>query len=416
MRRLTPAASQGGVVGAVAISTARSDAAAVAASGALLAAGGIPQIISGPLGPYLRLDLGITSSQLGLGLSLSAVPAVVLSVWGGRMTDRIGGITIGRLTCICSVLFIVALSQAPSTAWFVAILAAAGFLRVLSEPSSSRILVDLLVRTPRVLAFGIREASLPLLVLVATAVLPVFGDWLGWRTVFAASSIFAVAGLWLLLGPARPHGRSGTPDSAQSSARPVPAQQPVSPSGDVAALGLSFYGGAALLMFKLVVFNSFASLSFVDSGSTADAAAALVAASAGGAVLMRIGCAHAVTRRGLNARSTLAAMAAVAVVGYLAMATGNSQLMLAGIPVGYLAGWGWTPLLYSYITVGREQSTGRITGVVSALFAAAAIAGPVAAGWAAEQLGWSTVWAAAALFSALAAALMGYRHASRKPR
>ena len=86
----------------MAASTTRTDAAAVAASGALLAAGAIPQIISGPLGPYLRLDLGISSSELGLGLSLSAVPAVVLSVWGGRMTDRIGGIAIGRLTCICS--------------------------------------------------------------------------------------------------------------------------------------------------------------------------------------------------------------------------------------------------------------------------------------------------------------------------
>ena len=394
----------------MAASTTRTDAAAVAASGALLAAGGIPQIISGPLAPYLRLDLGISSAQLGLGLSLSAVPAVVLAVWGGRMTDRIGGIAIGRLTCICSGLFAVALSQAPTTAWFVAVLAAAGFLRVLSEPSSSRILVDLLARMPRVLAFGIREASLPLLVLVSTAVLPVFGDWLGWRTVFAASSIVAVAGMWLLLGLARPHRQAGAPDSAPSSARPAPAQQPKSPSGDVASLGLRFYGGGALLMFNLVVFNSFASLSFVDSGSSADAAAALVAASAGGTVLMRIGCAYAVARRGLDARSTLAAMAAAAVVGYLAMATGNSSLMLVGIPVGYLAGWGWTPLLYSHITVGREQSTGMITGVVSTLFAAAAIAGPVAAGWAGEQLGWSAVWATAALFSALAAALMGYRH------
>ena len=394
----------------MAASTTRTDAAAVAASGALLAGGAIPQILSGPLAPYLRLDLGISSSQLGLGLSLSAVPAVVLAVWGGRMTDRIGGIAIGRLTCICSGLFAVALSQAPTTAWFVAVLAAAGFLRVLSEPSSSRILVDLLARTPRVLAFGIREASLPLLVLVSTAVLPVFGDWLGWRTVFAASSIVAVAGMWLLLGLARPHRQAGAPDSAASSARPAPAQQPKSPSGDVASLGLRFYGGGALLMFNLVVFNSFASLSFVDSGSSADAAAALVAASAGGTVLMRIGCAYAVARRGLNARSTLAAMAAAAVVGYLAMATGNSALMLVGIPVGYLAGWGWTPLLYSHITVGREQSTGMITGVVSTLFAAAAIAGPVAAGWVGEQLGWSAVWGTAALFSALAAALMGYRH------
>ena len=394
----------------MAASTGRLDAAAVAASGALLAAGAVPQIISGPLGPYLRIDLGISSSELGLGLSLSAVPGVVFSVWGGRVTDRIGGITIGRLTCVVSCLFVVAMSQAPSVTWFVALLGAAGFLRVISEPSSSRILVDLLVRTPRVLAFGIREASLPLLVLTSTAVLPVFGDWLGWRTVFAASSIFAVAGLWLLLGPARPRRESSAPDALPDSALQAPIQ-PTSPGGDVAALGLSFYSGAALLMFNLVVFNTFASLSFVDAGSSPDGAAALVAASAGGALLMRVGCAYAVARRGLNARSILAAMAAVAVAGYLAMAAGDHQWMLVGIPVAYLSGWGWTPLLYSYITVGREQSTGRITGMVSALFASAAIAGPVAAGWVAEQLGWPAVWAAAALFSASAAVLMGYRPA-----
>ena len=386
----------------MAAGTARSDAAVVAASGALLAAGAIPQVISGPLGPYLRLDLGITSSQLGLGLSLAAVPAVALSVWGGRLTDRVGGIAIGRLTCVIACLFAAALSQAPSTAWFVAILAAAGFLRVLSEPSSSRILVDRLVRTPRVLAFGIREASLPALVLATTAVLPVFGDWLGWRTVFAASSIFALAGLWMLFGPVR--------SQARPAISPPAADRPLERPDEVAALGSSFYGGAALLMFNMVVFNSFASLSFVDAGSAADTAAALVAASAGGSVLMRVGCAYAVARRGLDTRRTLAAMAAAAVVGYLAMASGTRGLMLVGIPVGYLAGWGWTPLLYSHITVGRERSAGRITGVVSALFGTAAIAGPVAAGWVAEQLGWSAVWSAAALFSAMAAALMAYRH------
>ena len=396
--------------------TGRADAAAVAASGALLAAGAIPQIISGPLGPYLRLDLGISSSQLGLGLSLSAVPGVVFSVWGGRMTDRIGGITIGRITCVVSCLFVVAMSQAPSITWFVALLGTAGFLRVISEPSSSRILVDLLVRTPRVLAFGIREASLPLLVLVSTAVLPVFGDWLGWRSVFAASSVFAVAGLWLLLGPARPRRPSNAPDGSPAGSQQPPVHQPAASGGDVPTLGLSFYSGAGLLMFNLVVFNTFASLSFVDAGSSPDGAAALVAASAGGAVLMRVGCAYAVARRGLNARLTLAAMAAVAVVGYLAMATGKEQWMLVGIPVAYLSGWGWTPLLYSHITVGREQSTGKVTGVVSALFASAAIAGPVAAGWAAEQLGWLAVWAAAALFSASAAVLMGYGHTGGQSR
>ena len=388
----------------------RSDAAVIAASGALLVAGAIPQILSGPLGPYLRLDLGITSSQLGLGLSLSAVPAVALAVAGGRVTDRAGGITIGRITCIISCLYAVALSQAPSTVWFVAILATTGFLRVLSEPSSSRVLVDLLVRTPRVLAFGIREAALPLLVLAATGVLPVFGDWLGWRTVFAASSIFAVTGLLLLLGPVRPRARPpAAAERAPGSAGPIPDQPPQRHSNEVPVLGLSFYGGAALLMFNLVVFNSFASLSFVDAGSTAGTAAALVAASAAGSVLMRIGCAYAVARRELDARRTLAAMAAAAVVGFLAMATGANGLMFVGIPVGYVAGWGWTPLLFSYITVGREQSTGRITGVVSALFASAAITGPVAAGWAGEQLGWAAVWSATALLSALAAALMAYR-------
>ena len=400
----------------MAAGTGRADAAVVAASGALLTAGAIPQIISGPLGPYLRIDLGISSSELGLGLSLSAVPGVVFSVWGGRMTDRVGGIVIGRFICVVSGLFVVAMSQAPSIGWFVALLAAAGFLRVISEPSSSRILVDLLVRTPRVLAFGIREASLPLLVLVSTAVLPVFGDWLGWRTVFAASSIFAAVGLWLLLGPARPRRPSTAPDSSPDSSPRPQGQQATSPGGDAATLGLSFYSGAGLLMFNLVVFNTFASLSFVDAGSSPDGAAAVVAASAGGAVLVRVGCAYAVARRGLNARSTLAVMAAVAVVGYLAMSTGNEQWMLAGMPVAYLAGWGWTPLLYSYITVGREQSAGKMTGMVTALFASAAIAGPVAAGWAAEQLGWTAVWAAAALLSASAAVLMAYRPAGRRSR
>ena len=102
-------------------------------------------------------------------------------------------------------------------------------------------------------------------------------------------------------------------------------------------------------------------------------------------------------------------MAAMAVAGYAAMATGSTALMFVGIPVGYVAGWGWTPLLFAHITVGRERSTGMITGVVSTMFAVAALVSPVAAGWAAEKFGWLAVWALVALFSALAAALMWHR-------
>ena len=393
-------------------SVMRSDATAVAAASLLLAAGATPQVISGPLGPYLRLDLGISSSELGLGLSLSAVPAVVLAVWLGRVTDRVGGITVGRLTCVGGCLFMVALSQAPSTAWFVALLAAAGILRVLSEPSSSRMLVDFLARTPRVLAFGIREAAMPLLVLASTAVLPVFGDRLGWRAVFAACSVFGLAGLALLTGPARRREQPMPVGAGSGTAAPAVASPPRNAREDAASLGLGFYGGAALLFINLVVFNAFASLSFVDAGATAGGAAALVAASAAGSVLMRIGCAHAVTRRDLDAPRTIAAMAAVAVAGYAAMATGSTVLMAVGIPVGYVSGWGWTPLLFAHITVGRERSTGMITGIVSTMFAAAALASPVAAGWTAEQFGWLAVWTLVALFSAVAAALMWRRPAA----
>lgn len=52
-----------------------------------------------------------------------------------------------------------------------------------------------------------------------------------------------------------------------------------------------------------------------------------------------------------------------------------------------------------------------ITGIVSTMFAAAALVSPVTAGWTAEQSGWLAVWALVALFSALAAALMWHRPA-----
>ena len=393
----------------MATSEARSDAAVVVASSAVLVAGALPQMISGPLAPYVRLDLGISSAQLGLGLSLSAVPAVVLSVLGGRVTDRIGGITIGGITCLGSCMFMVALSRSPSIAWFVAIVATSGILRVLAEPSSSRILVDLLARTPRIFAFGMREAAVPLLVVVAAALLPVFGDRLGWRSVFAGTSIVGVVGLWLLVPPKRWRELRAAIDVAQYSGAPIKVQPGPNTSPMVASLGSRFYAGAVLLFFSSVVLNTFAALSFADSGASEDAAAALMAASAGGTVLVRIGCTYAVARRGLSARSTIATMSAAATVGYMTMAVGDTQLMIVGIPIAYLAGWGWPPLVYGYITVGREQSTGRITGVISAMYAITALAGPVAAGWAAEQFGWLFVWATAALFSLLAAALIADR-------
>ena len=390
-------------------STIRSDAAAVAAASALLAAGAAPQIISGPLAPYLRLDLGISSSELGLGLSLSAVPAVVLAVWLGRVTDRVGGINVGRLTCIGGCLFMVALSQAPSTAWFVALLAAAGILRVLSEPSSSRILVDFLARTPRVLAFGIREAAMPLLVLVSTAVLPVFGDRLGWRTVFAACSVFALTGLALLTGPARPRKQSVPVGVRSGPAAPVTAGPPRNARDDVASLGLGFLwrrraavhqpGGVQRLRVAVVRGRRSQCRHCGGSGG------GLGGGKRAHADRLRSrgnppGSGRSQDHRGHGRGG-----------GCRLCGDGHGQ---HGADVrrhsgGVRGRLGVDAAAFAHITVGRERSTGMITGVVSTMFAVAALVSPVAAGWAAEKLGWLAVWALVALFSALAAALMWHR-------
>ena len=212
-----------------------------------------------------------------------AVPAASWQSWLGRVARHVGGIDQGRLTRgssprkSCGKLETNTQSRR-HRAFGLDRQSCALRCRVLRGSwwtSMARTI------TAGVLAFGIREAAMPLLVLVSTAKLPDVRRPARWRTVFAACSVFALTGLALLMGPARPRKQSLPVGVRSGPAAPATAGPPRNARDDVASLGLGFLGGAALLFINLVVFNAFASLSFVDAGASADTAAALVAASRG---------------------------------------------------------------------------------------------------------------------------------------
>jgi MFS family permease len=362
---------------------------AVLASIFVVLAGSSPQLLAGPLAPSLERDLDVTPAMLGFAISLSALPALLFGVRGGTLVDRRGAASIGTLVCGFSFVVLVGLALATSSLMLVWVIALAGCTRAVLDATSSRFLTDWVPSARRTASFGAREASIPAVVLLASIVLPLLDGVVGWRGVVALFVVLPVAGAVAIAGL----GTTGVDGERGPSVGVAPV------------LTLGFMVGVGLMFMAANVLNAFAVLSLERSGSAR--ASTVVAAGALACVLARLVMARwASSSRPVDPRAVIGISASVSVAGFIAMALPSAEARAAGVVAAYCFGWGWTPVLFATVTVGREASAGRATGQIAAIYAAMSILGPVGGGLIAEHYGFGAVWTATAVCAAVAALLV----------
>jgi predicted MFS family arabinose efflux permease len=163
----------------------------------------------GALGPQLVTDLGVDPTELGLLPSTGFAVAAVLSLWSGRIVDRLG--TRGASTALFIVVAVsfAAMASAGGFGLLLAAIALCGVAQALSNPVTNRVIAERVPAHARGAVVGIKQSGVQLAALVAGLGLPPVAAVWGWQV--ALAWVPPVALICLISTLRLPHAVRGPP-------------------------------------------------------------------------------------------------------------------------------------------------------------------------------------------------------------
>ena len=366
--------------------------------------GVLPLFLVSAQAVQLQHELGFGKARLGLAVSLCFAASAVAATPLGRLVERIGPGAGLRVSASLALTACLCMAFVASAWWHVALaLVLCGVANATAQIATNLSLSDGVAPERQGVAFGAKQAAVPLASLGAGLALPVVALAAGWRAAFAAAALLATAAVVL-----RPPGAPGAIRGAGAAARP---RTPV--LALTATVGL--LGGA--------VGNSipaFAVDSAVSHGLLESTGAALLAAGSLAAVLVRVSTGWIADRRASAGYRELALLTAGGALAMAALALSGSSdaLFVAATVAAFATGWGWPGIIY-YATVRSHRATpGAATGLVLSAVYVGNVIGPVTVGFIAEHASYADAWAlcAVVLCVATAAALGAGRLDRRRLR
>lgn len=370
---------------------------AVIASILVVTVGLAPVYLTGALGLQIRAELGIGPAELGLAIGTFFVATALLSPVLGTIADRIGtvrSLRVAMLTAIASSLTMVLFVR--SYTMLIIALVIGGIANGIAGPSTSR-LVAYHVQARRSLAFGLRQAAVPLATLLAGLAVPLIGLTLGWRAAFWLVIIVAVP-VMLLAGEAVV-GREGRGTRATGRVENLHGLLLVG-----SAFLLATSAGTALMAFVV-------DLSVARGLTEATGGSVLAAISIAG-IVARVAVGWLADRPSIDTFRVMQVQITLGLVGFalLALPTGTVGLMVGGM-LGIGGGWGWTGLMAHVVAQGSPGAPARAAGIVQVGGASGGILGPPLAGALIEFVSHEAAWTVA--FVLLALAVVAIRRADR---
>ncbi len=369
-------------------STGRSGRHATLVSVAYSILGVLPLFLVSSQAVQLQSELNFGKAGLGLAVSICFAVSAAAATPLGHVVGRIGAGAGLKLSAGFALAGLVWMAAVASQWWHVAFaLALCGLANAAAQVSTNVVLAGGVPKARQGVAFGAKQAAIPVASLAAGLALPVVALLAGWRTAFAGAAIVVVASLVF-----RPRlAAAGRPESTPRAGRPGALLMMTALAGLLAgALGNAL--------------PAFAVDSAVDNGFTESEAGLLLAMGSAAAVLVRVGAGWVADRRASAGYSELLALTGAGAVALVALAlSGDSHVLyvLATLAV-FAAGWGWPGLIY-YATVRSHRSApGAATGFVLSWVYVGNVLGPVSVGFIAEHRSYADAWALGAAVLALA--------------
>ncbi len=425
----------------------------VATAAFTLACSALPVFLLGALAPRISADLGVDEVAIGGLVAVFFLSGAICSFPGGVITDRIGSSAALRTGVALAATTAAAIALLAHSFWILLLLfVLAGASVPLADTGGARAISTGVPLRRQGLAFGGKEASIPIASLLAGMMVPILGAQLGWRPAYALAAALGVLVLIAVpggldrfgpgsspLGVDRGGGRDRSVADATASAVPAAAPPsegderihdgaPVRDDGAVVdaepepSLGDHRHGSPepdrpaastvvpvsarrALLLLAIAsglagaAGNSaptFLVSSSVATGVSESAAGILLASASVAGILSRLAAGATADRRGGSERRIMGGLMVVGAMGLAAIAVGGPGWTLVGALLAFGGGWGWTGLAFFAAVRLLPERPARAAGTILAGLASGGALGPLSFGALAAGPGYLVAWLCAA--------------------
>ncbi|WP_167762139.1 MFS transporter [Blastococcus sp. CT_GayMR20] len=359
--------------------------------------GSLPVFLVGGLSVQIAADLRLPADTIGTIVAAFWATSALFSVFAGRLGDRFGA----RKSLVACVLVAAgSLAGAALLGWswqsLALCLALGGVGNAAAHPASNALINHAVAAGHRGLAFGVKQAAIPMATLLSGLAVPVLALTVGWRWTFVAASALALIPLFLLTRVRAPAGRPATmARSSRREALPSPLRR---------YLGLTT-AATALAAAQTSSIAAFVVFSAVEHDITPSTAGFLLATGSVVSAVCRLGVGAAADHGIGGSMRTVALMLAIGAVGLLAMAAPGASTYVAGCLLAFGGAWGFPGLVHYVVTRAAGPVTARATGIVQAGTYAGGVFGPLLFGIALQEGGQFLAWCLAAAAAGLAATL-----------
>jgi len=313
------------------------------------------------LTPYLRDDLGLSLTAVGLlntfiylGTMLGALPAGWLTDhFGSRRVLILAALTAAGLTVLVPLV-------AHAQALFLALLVLVGLVVACSTPAGSQAVAQAFPPEQRGLVIGLRQMAVPLGGALASGLLVPLAEFLGWRWASVAAGAIAVLAAWATSRLYRENSRPAShPPTGRSGLRRVLRERNIVLA---AVAGVTLPTGQFIMITYLILF-----LRERFGIPEVQGAALLTAANLAGA-LSRVWWSWLSDRLGGRRKPLLLGIVGLAALCALllsALPMGTPLWLKAGVVVLYGAtALGWQGLHFSLLTeLSPPGLEGRVVGL-----------------------------------------------------
>jgi MFS family permease len=356
----------------------------------------LPGFLVGTLAVQIRVSLRFGTAALGVTVAGFYLGAAIASVPAARVTDRIGGIRVMRLSTFAVAVLLACMGAFARSWWLLtALLACAGLMSGSSAPAVNLFLARRIAAARQGAAFGIKQAAVPFANLLGGVAVPAVALTIGWRWAFGLAALLAAGTAAFVPQPAVP--------LAQRRAQATPGPVRLPPL-------VFFSAGLGLGMFAASGLTAFAVLAAAQVGFGKSAAGLLAALGGAAAVTARIWVGFYADRSRRDRFAVAASMVTVGAAGFAALAasmrTESRWLFAAGIVLALGIGWGWNGLFNFAVVSSYRDAPARATGITQVGGRLGGVLGPFTIGLVAQQVSYSAAWLVAGAVTLAAAASM----------
>jgi MFS family permease len=351
--------------------------------------GNLPLWLLTGLAPRMAEELGFSSVGLGIAVGvyfgISAVTAFVAGHFVERVGWRLGMLASSIICCVTTV------GMGLATTWTTLVVllgvSALGFAVV--QPAANLAVAQMVPPERQGVAFGVKQAALPLTTLLVGASVPLFEQPGGWRWAFASAAGLSalLAGVLVVQkrsGRRSPSVRATTvsPDTNGRKRRMRPPRALV-----CLAVGAGF-GSAATGSL-----GGFLPSYGVEMGLDPSEAGRLLVLASVVCLLVRLVSGYAADRRGRRHLYVSSLMMLAGALGFALLSVGGwTWTLIVGAVVAFGIGWAWNGVFAFAIVLNYNHFPATATGVVQTAISTGAALGPFGFGVAATASGYAWAW------------------------